>query len=118
MFSGSRNTPKYASNMTRNHVFYSEIRSIEKDGNIQLIPRHNIFHVYKVFLFDIWKQFYIMLESIEFSLTRYPVFRLRRVCFLSTVSFCVVFSTFCTMFSLVNYQAVTSLLAGEVSIAE
>ena len=69
-----------ASNMVRNRIFYSEIRSIKKDGNTLLIPRHDIFHVYKVFLFDIWKQFYIMSESIELSLTRYPVIRLRHVC--------------------------------------
>ena len=67
--------------LARNRIFYIEMRSIKKDGNTQLIPPHNIFHVYKVFLFDIWKQFYRMLESIEFSLTRYPVFPLRCVCF-------------------------------------
>ena len=42
---------------------------------------HDKSYVYKVFLFDAWKQFYIMSESIEFSFTRYPVFRLRHVCF-------------------------------------
>ena len=44
-------------------------------------PPHDKFYIYKVFLFDAWKQFYIMSESIEFSLSRYPVFRLRHVCF-------------------------------------
>ena len=104
--------------MIRNPIFCNEIPSIEKDGNTQLIPQHDIFHVYKVFLFDIWKQFYIMLESIEVSLTRYPVFRLGHVCVYQRAIFCVIFSTFCSMFSLVNYQAVTSLLAAEASIAE
>ena len=52
-------------------------------------PPHDKFYVYKVFLFDAWKQFYIMSESIEFSLTQYPVFRLRRV-FLPTVHFCII----------------------------
>ena len=104
--------------MIRNRIFYSEMRNIEKDGNTQLIPRLDIFHVYKVFLFDIWKQFYIMLERIEFFLTRYPVFSFETCLFLSTVHFCVIFSTFCTMFSLVNCRAVTSLLAAEASIAE
>ena len=76
-----RGVSKYttASNMVRNRVFYNEIRSIEKDGNTQLIPRHDIFGVYKVFLLGSWNQFDIMSESIEFSLTRYPVFRLRCV---------------------------------------
>ena len=82
-----------------------------------MIPQHDIVHVYKVFLFAIWKQFYIMPESIEFSLTRYPVFRLRRVSF-NQVHFCVIFSTFCAMFSLVHYQVLTSLLAAEASIVE
>ena len=104
--------------MIRNGIFYNEIQSIEKDGNTQLIPQHDKFHVYKVFLFDIWKQFYIMLESIKFSLTWYPVFRLRHVCFYQRSFFCVLFSTFCTMFSLMNYQAVTSLLAAEASVVE
>ena len=71
---------RVASNMVRNRIFYSEIQSIEKNGNTQLISRYKIFHVYKVFVFDILKQFDIR-SSIKFSLIRYPVFRLRRVCF-------------------------------------
>ena len=64
-----------ASNMIRNRIFYSEIGSIEKDGNTQLISRHEIFHVYKVFLFDIRVEaVFSPSESIEFSITRYPVF--------------------------------------------
>lgn len=57
---------------------------------VQLIPRHDIFCVYKLFLLDIWKQFYIMSESIEVSLTRYPGFRLRRVCLYRRSIFCVI----------------------------
>ena len=60
--------------MVRNRIFYSEIRSIEKDGNTQLIPGQDIFYVYKLFPFDIWKQFYIMSENIEISLTPYLFF--------------------------------------------
>ena len=56
-----------------------------------------------------------MSESIEFSFTQYP--SSEASLFLPTVHFCDIFSTFCLMFSLANYQAVTSLLATEVSIA-
>ena len=43
-------------------------------------------------------------------------YRLRCVCFYQHPFFCVIFSTFCSLFSFVNYQAVMSLLAAEVFI--
>ena len=107
-----------SSNIVRNRIFYSDTRSIEKDGSSRLIPRHDIFHVYKVFLFDIWKQFYIMLESIGFFSHSVSCFCLRHVCFYQRSIFCVIFSTFCTMLSCANYQVVTSLLAVDATTAE
>ena len=67
--------------MVRKRIFCGEIRSIEKNGNTPWLPPHNQFYVYKVFLFEAWKQFYIMSESTEFSFIRYPIFPRRHTHF-------------------------------------